>query len=94
MRALRIPRQLDELREARARRCQAKVNGGRCSLPWAVAGPTRVNERAGDANPLLCTRHARAQLVELWTDDDERREVKYLRQQQLNYDRMMRRGRG
>jgi len=87
---MRTPRELAALRESRARRCQAKVDGARCRLLWVVASATHVDKRAGDANPLLCVRHARSKLVELWTDDDERREVKYLRQQQLNYDRMMR----
>lgn len=85
----RTPRQLAELRAHRATRCQAKVDGSRCRLPWRVAGATRVDERAGDANPLLCTRHARAKRVELWTDADERREVKHLRRMQLNYERML-----
>ena len=87
----RTPRQLAELREQRARLCQARnASGLRCNMRWTVAGSTHVELRAGDANPLLCTRHARARVLKLWTDADEAREVKYLRQMQLTHDRMMR----
>lgn len=83
-RSPRTPRKLAELRESRAKRCQAVVTGGRCSRAWSVVVP------AGSGVAQLCKQHANAQHVELWTDEAERREVKYLRQQQLNYDRMMR----
>jgi hypothetical protein len=56
-------------------------------LPWSIAKRLDVTT---DEETLLCVRHARAQRVEVWTDEQERREVKYLRQQQLTHDRMMR----
>lgn len=83
----RTPRGLVELRTERARLCSAKVEGRRCSMPWSVSKWLSLDDRD---ETVLCTRHARAAKVTRWTADEERRELKYLRQMQLNYDRMMR----
>lgn len=82
----RTPRQLAELRRYRARLCSARVGSGRCRLPWSIAKRLDVST---DDESLLCVRHARAKHVELWTPEQERREVRALRAMQLSHDRLV-----